>query len=206
MIPLNNTTFTPAPAGVATGICIRVIDLGHQTSTFSGKTRDVRKICFGFELPEVLIEEGEQEGEPYIIYQRFTASMGPKSNLKPFVENWFSKKMTTDEQIKEFSMNMKKLLGQPAQLNIIHSEDGKYANIGTIMKFMGDRKALAKPKNELLYVSLDPSSFDKAAFLKLSQPFQDTIMKSPEWKVINGNVKDEHVQEDQESFEDNEPF
>jgi len=190
LIPLNSTSFKPAPEGPTLGLCVRVIDLGTQRTEFSGSIKHQRKLVLGFELPNVKIDEGDHAGEPYIIHQRFTASMSDKANLRPFIENWFAKKFVSPEQIHGLASNMHKLLGQPGLVNIVHSKDGKYANISTIMKWTGPKAELPTPFNKLIAFSLDPSSFDPKVLAVLGEGFQEAIKSSPEYKVVTGQQPD----------------
>lgn len=195
MIPLSSkSSFKPAPPGAHHGRCVRIIDLGTQTSERWKKSQ--RKILFGFELPEVLIQEGEAKGKPHLLLQRMTASLAPKGKLRPFIEGWFGKQIGGAEQEVELANNLHRLLGRFALLVVVHDETGEYANITSAAPPMaGFNKAAYPQVNESLYLSLDPASFDRSVFDKLPDGIKAIIMQSPEWRVLTGGV-DPHVTTD----------
>lgn len=190
MIPLKSGNFKPAPAGATHARCVRIIDLGTQVKPKFNTA--ARTILFGFECPELLMEGGDNAGKPYLVMQRFTASLSAKSKLKPFIEGWFGKPIATAEQIAHLSQNMHTLLGRWALISIAHSDDGEHANITFAAKPMAAFNPSAYPAviNEHIYLSLDPTAFKRQDFEKLSDAIKDVIKRSPEWKTLTGEADD----------------
>lgn len=72
------------------------------------------------------------DGKPFIVQKRYTASLHEKSKLRPELESWRGRAFTEDE-LKEF--DLEKLLGANCLLNVAHVvKDGKtYANVTAVM-------------------------------------------------------------------------
>lgn len=114
--------FQPAPAGFHRGVCIDVVDLGMVPSQFGTK----RKILVVWAV-EVLREDGQ----PFIVAKRYTASLDKKATLRKDLRSWRGADFTPEE-VSRF--NLEKLLGQPCMLQVIHNtHDGEtYANVEVV--------------------------------------------------------------------------
>ena len=134
----------PVEPGTYFAVCIGAVDLGEQETTYNNKTRYTNQLQIIFELPSELIEiDGEEQ--PRQLSRRFAVSLSTKSNLRKFIETWYGKKFT-DDAIREF--DTRELLGKPAMLSVVLSEDGNYANIASadrthITVHTGSKAALA---------------------------------------------------------------
>lgn len=178
--------FAPAPEGVHIAACVGVIDLGTRPDTFTDKrtkqekTADKHSIKLKFELPGVLIPDGEAAGKPFIIWAEYTASLSEKANLRKALTSWRGRAFT-EAELEAF--DLEKLLGAYCQLQIIHEtkKDRKYANIGAIMALpTGTPKpALTNP---LVKFSLE--TFDQAVFDSFPEWLQDRIADSNEFKAL----------------------
>lgn len=116
------------PAGLTQAVCVEIIDLGLQRSEYQGKEKVQRKVLFVWETSEKM--EG---GSPFLLTKKYTASMWDKANLRADLEGWAGKKFT-EEQSRSFDIEVFK--GRNCLLNIVHSDNGKYANIEGITPLM----------------------------------------------------------------------
>ena len=126
LIAKGKVSGDPAAEGLWSAVCVDVHDLGEVESTFKGQTRMVHKVLLGWEIDNLDPKTKMRQ----VAYRRFTLSVGTKSNLYRFINTWRGKPLT-DKEMDGF--NVKKLLGAPCQLQIVHfhKEDGSgvYANV-----------------------------------------------------------------------------
>jgi len=172
----ESTAYELPSCGVHFARCFRIVDLGTQSSTFAGETKAQRKLLLTFEL---LGEEKQKNGQPFLISRRFTASMNEKSSLRQFVESWLGRRLTAADFENGFDVGC--LLNRHAQLNLVETDrDGKkYMNIQSVTPLP---KGMAVPEGggEVMHFDLDNP--DWTAFESLSQGLKDAIMQSPEYK------------------------
>lgn len=119
--------FAPAPMGLHKAVCVDVIDLG-MLQGFGGKMQ--HKVNFVFELGDAVMEDGR----PFIIFRRFTATLNENGHLAPFISKW--RGGVPVKQGEEIDLDQ--LKGVPALLVITHNQatDGSgkvYANIDSIL-------------------------------------------------------------------------
>lgn len=177
----------PVEPGTYFAVCIGAVDLGEQETTYNNKTRYANQLQIIFELPSELIEiDGEEQ--PRQLSRRFSVSLSAKSNLRKFIETWYGKKFT-DDAIREF--DTRELLGKPAMLSVVLSEDGNYANIASAAALPKGMEA-QKAKSEL--IDFDVEEWDDEAFQKLPEWLQELIKKSTQYKS-------DHLPEDEVSVE-----
>lgn len=123
----SDAKFMPHPEGQFLGQCVDAIDMGHKVEDFPGTPKKLAQKCvLVFRTGEVNPETAE-----FIdIAREFSLSMGEKSNLRKFLEQWRGKPYTT-EQIKQ-GVPLHKLVGQHGLLTVAHRVSGQgrtYANI-----------------------------------------------------------------------------
>jgi hypothetical protein len=178
----TGSDFETAPAGTHLAVCFRVIDLGTQKSTYSGKEKEAHKILVSWELPQ----ERQDNGELFIIGQRYTWSMSEKATLRKHLQSWRGAAFTE----KDFAgppngFNIKNIIGKPCLLTISHEEkDGStYANITSVAKLMKGMTA-PQPENAQIFLWLEQSSWDPNVFNVLSDGLKSIIMKSPEYTAL----------------------
>lgn len=159
----NGGNFELAPAGAHAAVCTRVIDLGLQTSQYYGNAS--HKIMMSFEIAEKMAD-----GKPFLISARYTLSLGVKAALRKDLESWRGRAFTKEELD---GFDLRKVLGVPCMLNVVHSEDGKYSNIKSIMPMPRGMPAI-QPVGELLYFAID--EWDDAVFKKLSEKLREKIL------------------------------
>lgn len=177
----------PVEPGTYFAVCIGAVDLGEQETTYNNKTKYTNQLQIIFELPSELIEiDGEEQ--PRQLSRRFAVSLSTKSNLRKFIETWYGKKFT-DDAIREF--DTRELLGKPAMLSVVLSEDGNYANIAGAAALP---KGMEAPKAKSELIDFDVEEWDDEAFQKLPEWLQELIKKSTQYKS-------DHLPEDEVSVE-----
>jgi hypothetical protein len=163
--------FETTPEGTYVGRCIKIIDLGTQTSTGQFGTNSRRKVMVQWELLDDEIKM--KDGKPFAAAQFYTASLHEKAQLRKDLEAWRGKKFTETE-LEGF--DLKNVLGAYCMLQIVHSADGQYANVNAIMSFKGQ-----KPEgvNDLVFFDIDKP--DEEVLAAMSDKMQAKIKSSPEY-------------------------
>ncbi|MEA4965405.1 MAG: hypothetical protein VB055_06250 [Oscillospiraceae bacterium] len=177
----------PVDVGVYPSVCVGVVDLGEQEMTFKNKTHYSNRVKIIFELPGELIDvDGEQL--PRQLSRNFTISASTKSSIRQFVGAWLGKTFS-DADFENF--DLKDLLDRPALLNVVHSEDGQYANIASAMSMP---KGIPAPKRigELLY--FDTQEWDDATFDAMPEYLQEQLKKSSVYR--DAHLPDQEVSVD----------
>lgn len=180
---ISDTTkeFKIAPAGNHLARLYSCIDLGHQSVIWNGDTKIMHKVVLTWELHGE-DENGEklqtEDGKPLIVSKRYTVSLGDQSTLRKDLESWSGKKMTAEDR-KNF--DMKNLLGKFCMLSVVHSEDGKYANVSTISAVpTALRNSLPEAINPVTHFWLQ--EFDQAKYDALPKYYKEKIAESSEWR------------------------
>ena len=154
--------------------CYRVLDLGtHHDEKWN---KDVHKIAISWELPTALMETGDYAGKPFSIHNRYTLSLSDRAILRKDLEAWRGKSFSEDELA---GFDVSNLIGATCLINVVHSPDGKYANISSLMKLPSGMECPAAV-NETLFLDLD--NFDQDVFDKLHEKTQDFIKQSKEFE------------------------
>jgi hypothetical protein len=179
-------TFTPAPAGTHVSICVQVIDLGTQTSKFykvekgpkKGEPQQAHKVLIGWEL----CNENNDDGEPFLLWKRYTLSLNEKATLRLHLESWRGKKFTAEE-LEGF--HLKNIVGKPCMLNVVHTEtDGNtYANVSGVVAVP---KGMEVPSQFHEAVVFDIEEWDQGTFDSFNDNLKNTILESLEAKARMG--------------------
>ena len=174
----GTTDYTPAPAGTYTARCTSLIDLGSQTSTYEGETKTAKKVMLSFEITDG--DTRRNDGSPFIVSKRFTASLHAKAGLRKFLESWRGRPFTPEE-LRGF--DLKNVLALDCLIGVVHEAKGDktYANLGSVMKLPKNMPAGA---SEIAPVSFDLSAPDWPVFAGLGNRLQDQIAESPEYRAI----------------------
>lgn len=172
-------SFEKCPAGNHLAVCVEIIDLGTQESTYQGKTSKKRKIWLGWETPHELNEEGK----PYQIGRSYTLSGNDRSSLRKDIESWRGKAFTQDEL--EAGFDIPSLIGKGCFLNVVHTEgdDRVYANVQSVAALPKGTTA-PKPSGETIYLSLEKDEYDPEVYEKLSDYMKKKVSDSPEFKEL----------------------
>ena len=122
----DGQTFEPAPAGVHQAVCVDVVDLGILDVTWQGTKKQQHKINVAWQ-----IDEAREDGKPFLVFKRYTLSLGEKANLRKDLEAWLGRNITREE---EHGFDVETLIGRNCLLNVTHnvSKDKTYANVASI--------------------------------------------------------------------------
>jgi hypothetical protein len=108
-----------------------IFDIGIQSETFNGETKDARKIVLIYEL-----SEKKPDGKPFVLAERYTYSLnGDKAKFKKLIESLYGFKLADDQPV-----NVKELVGFPCMVNVASVDEIKndkkrtYNKITTIAK------------------------------------------------------------------------
>ena len=164
--------FSPAPPGTFIARCYRVIDLGTHLNTRWGDMQ--RKVSFSWELPEQKMDDGQ----PFSVHTQYTNSLSEKAYLRRDLEAWRGRPFTDTERA---GFDLRKVLGAPCYLNIIHSPDGKYANVQSIIALPAGTNC-PQPINPPVTFDIDQP--DMAIYETFGQSIKKTIADSQEWVAL----------------------
>lgn len=164
--------FEMTPEGTYVGRCYKIIDLGTQTTTGQYGTKEQHKVMISWELLDDEVKM--DDGRPFSATQWYTVSLHEKSKLRSDLEAWRGKKFTKEE-LEGF--NLANVLGSYCMIQVVHSEDGKYANVNAIMSFKGEKP---KPVNPDVVFDIDEP--DMEVFNAMSDNMKAKIQAAPEWK------------------------
>lgn len=117
----SDSTFTPAPAGTHSAVCVDVIDLGLQSTAFGEKHR----ARFVWEIDET----NPDFAAPFLVFATMNVSLHENSTMGELLRRWRGKDFTPEE-LEGF--NIENVLGAPCLLTVEHNQgaDGKtYANV-----------------------------------------------------------------------------
>ena len=175
------------PEGLEPARCFAIIDIGTQVGMFEGKPKTpAREIMFFFELTNysTVYREGDM-ALPYVMGQNYTYSLGDKAKLPNMLKQWFKQK-----EIKNYD-NLPKIVGQYAMINVVHSKDGNYANIGSSGRGINPyMDAIPKPTKhyDTIYFEMPEvkkgEAFDWDLFKTFPMKAQKAIRQSVEFKDI----------------------
>lgn len=177
-------------AGVKLAVCFGLFDLGIQYDKKWEKS--VKKALIMWELPEERITINDED-KPRAISKKYTLSLHKKAQLRKDLEAWRGKTFT-DKELEGF--DVKNILGKACQIQIIHSEDGKYANIAALMALP---RSMTPPKaeNPLKYFSFEDSTDIPEDTPKW---VADIIKTSQEYKEQHGLPTEEDNETELEPF------
>lgn len=169
----------PVEPGVYIAVCVYSIDLGEQLCEFKDKTKSyINQVRLGFELTGETVEiDGKQE--PRVLSRTLNFTRSKNGGLRKFVQSWLGKTFTDDE-FNELDTN--NLVGMPAQLSVVLTESGEYANIDTIMQLPRGMTAPA-PVSPLIRYDMEP--WDDATFAALPDWAQEQIKKSTQYQKLH---------------------
>lgn len=185
----GSSTFKPVPAGMHLARCYRIVDMGTQTTTWKGQTKQQPKVMLQFEVHS---EDSNgnpivtDKGEPMSISKNFTASLGENAILRQELENWRSRAFTADE-LKGFQL--KNVLGAWAMLSVVKEQgnDGnEYTNISSINPVSSQIKKAGLPEGHNELKIFDLENPDMELFETFGNKIKEKIQATPEWnkKII----------------------
>lgn len=176
----GGAAFTPCPAGSYLARCVRLIDLGTQTTDYQGETKTARKLLLAF---EVLDDEARRDdGAPFVLSKRYTASLHEKAALRKDLAGWRGRDFTPDE-LKGFDLAA--VVGKDCFISVVDATKGDrtYSNLASIMKPPKGMKPPEGTCNEPL-LHWDMATPVWAVFDQLHPKLQAQIEASPEFKAL----------------------
>ena len=176
-------SYTPCPSGSYLARCVRLIDLGTQTTDFQGEVKTARKMLMAFEILDA--DTRRDDGEPHVLSKRYTLSLHEKSALRKDLASWRGRDFTPEE-LRGF--DLRSILGKDAFLSVIEAVKGDrvYSNIGSIMRPPRGMVAPEGTANEpLLYWSMSHASPDWSAFASLHPKLLEQVEASPEFQRLS---------------------
>jgi len=175
----GSACFQLCPAGSYLARCCQLVDLGTQTTTFEGETKQQRKVLLAWELLDN--ETRRDDGAPFVLAKRYTQSLHEKAALRKELASWRGRDFTPEELRGFDPVNV---LGHLAFLSVIHvtKADKTFANIASIMRPPKGLASQVEPTEPLIHFDL--SAPDWQAFASLSSRLQDQIAASPEYQAL----------------------
>lgn len=125
--------FVPAPAGLHQAVCIDVIELGE----IDGKYGRKRWVELRWQIDELT-----EDGAPFLVRQRYTASLHEKARLRHHLDAWRGKAFTPKE-LEGFDLET--LVGVNGQINVVHRTSAQgaiFANVDSIVKLAKGMKPM----------------------------------------------------------------
>ena len=202
----ENKPFENCPAGTPISRCYGVIDLGTQTNTFEGETKETPQVVLLFETLDPDFKTSA--GKPFRLVKYYTVSVNEKSNLYKDVVNWTG----IAPNAKTFKINS--LVGQYAMLNVIQKTKADGSVKSEIKGISSLHKSLPRPEgvNADIYFDMDAKGF-LDDYAKVPVWLQKKIAVSPEWNHDSKASQTAPVKTpasnadfDPKDFEDDEPI
>ena len=129
--------FDPVPEGLHQCVCVDVIDLGMQPTSYGEK----HKVKLVFELDLM----NQQTGERYLATRPYTLSLDDKATLLKDLQSWLGE-LSGEERD---AFDLESLIGINALIKIVHRRGGNghlYWNIESILP-LGKNMPQLYPKN-----------------------------------------------------------
>jgi hypothetical protein len=101
--------FELPPPGLHPAVLVSMIDLGTHSFEYQGKTNELRKVFLVWELTG----EFDSGGNPFLVKQDYTLSLGKKANFRRMLEAWAGRSFGPDEDFDALV-----LLGKPCVVNL----------------------------------------------------------------------------------------
>jgi hypothetical protein len=127
----RGNSYEDPPIGPQPAICAFVEDIGTQISTFGTKQKELHQVVIFWELLAKM-RQGEYAGQPFLIGKFYTLSLDRRSNLSKDLQTWMPTLKLTPEKRKA-GLDLTKLIGRPAMLNISPRDDGNGVRITAVM-------------------------------------------------------------------------
>ena len=165
------------PAGAHVARCIQIIDLGTQEDKWADEKKLRRKVYLQWELGNTKISK---TGRPFVVGQKYTASMFKNAGLRKLIESWSGRKFASDDEAEAF--DLKNLLGVNAYITLNLNEKGKVELVSVIGR---PKEIPAAPRvNELVFLSLDKAEYDATQLPKVGKFWREMLTASPEYAAL----------------------
>jgi len=185
----SGTALPPIEPGTYEAVCYTIADLGTEHSEVY--QNDSRKVVLIWEIPALRIQVKNKETNevadlPKVISKRYTLSLSEKANLRHDLASWRGKDFTPDE---EKAFDLKKVLGAPCMLSIMHkykTDGSPYAVINAVIPL----KKKMKPENPMVIYGIEENG--KNLPETLPDWIKEQIKRSPEYQeIVNPQTVDE---------------
>lgn len=192
----GSAAFTPCPAGSYLARCVRLIDLGTQTTEYQGEAKTAHKVLLAFEVLDD--ETRRDDGDPFILSKRYTASLHEKSALRKDLASWRGRDFTPAE-LRGF--DLKNVLGKDAFVSVIEqTKEGRtFSNLSGLMKAP---RGMTAPEGTCTLLHWDTAAPDWTVFAELHPKLQAQIEASPEFKALAKPGRPEPVATAGSGFDD----
>lgn len=142
------STFTPAPAGTHAAVCVDVIDLGLQQTSFGEKHR----ARFVWEIDEINPEYGDR----FLVFATMNVSLHENSTMGDLLRRWRGKDFTPAELD---GFDIENVLGAPCLLTVEHNtrEGTTYANVASAVPMPKGMTRLTPSGNYVREIDKDES-------------------------------------------------
>jgi hypothetical protein len=175
--------FESAPAGNHPAVCVAVIDLGTQETSYQNKVEYKQQVFLVWEL--VTEKMTGMKDQNHVIGRSFTASLHEKAMLRGFIEKWRGAKLADDAEF-----DLEKLVGQPCLLSVVLTEKG-YPKIETATA-VPKGMAVPKPQHTPFFSTLeDDKDIPEWVPFIYGEKVQDVINRCQEAK--GASVPSENV-------------
>ena len=176
--------YTPCPEGSFMARCIRLVDLGTQASEFEGEKKSKREVMITWEV--YVLNEDEtlalrDNGSPFEISKRYTASLNEKASLRKHLDAWRGRPFTEEELT---GFDLPKILNTYCLINIQTRESKKGKKYAFIAGIMAAPRGTPKPEPINAYMQVSLRNFEPDFFAELPEYVQDIIKQSAEWPLI----------------------
>lgn len=163
--------FKLVPPGTHIGVCNMIADIGLQETVWAGEAKVQPKVYIRWEIPG----ERTDDDRPLVIGCLYTNSLGKKAYLRRDLEAWRGRAFTHDELL---GFDLTNIAGRACQINVIHSEDGQWANVSGLA---GMPKGMDHPKAEnpiILFDSDNPHNLDELPAW-LQEKYNNRVQSTP---------------------------
>lgn len=108
------------------GRCFALMIMGKVPETFKNETKQLDKICLGFELPGYEYVNADGNKVPVTTFIEFTNSMNPKANMYKTLAQWSNGQTKKYKDTSDF--DLANMLGKPCFLSVSRKvSEGKSA-------------------------------------------------------------------------------
>jgi hypothetical protein len=126
-VSAGSSSFVPCPQGVHQAVCCDVIDMGRLETTWNGQKKIKHVVRLAWQVEEMM-----DDGKPYIVQSRYTASLHEKSRLRKDLESWRGRPFS-EAELRAFDLEV--LIGVNCLLNVVQTAKNgtTYANVTAVM-------------------------------------------------------------------------
>ena len=172
----SNAQYQSHPEGQFVGQCVDVIDLGDKVEEFPGTPKKLVPKCA---LVYRTGERNSETGEYIDIAREFTISMGDKSNLRKYLEQWRGKPYSAE--VVAQGVPLHKLTGQHGLLTVAHKTSGQGRTYANIVSCVGIPKQMANAVESYSdYKRADYWAQRKADYAAAAQAFRAANAAPPD--------------------------